>query len=364
MTIRERLAGLDLRRLPVSLLQACLAIAALMLLTDRLQRVAKSTTAERSWTAAMGQELRLIGLEEGPFLTVEGPEGGGFTARADRGAIIEGGLPQQLLWMAQGDGEGDNKARVEIGLVGRGGEVVLSRSGEMETPQIGIRANNAGLRVNVGVTIGDSLNLPVTRAVFGGRDLPPTGPGFSFTVPAGETLALEFPNTPNEQWSGIRSMLGSVRPGRQDSVLPLQEVEIVQEDTMKADKSACAADRLYAWAPFFRPVVFPLPTGEDCRGGGLTARNLKISDEAVSVSLAGRAWEMKDGMPTASLWSWASANPVLSLLINKLLPGAVGLALGLVTWRRSSGGEEKPERRWRWKLRSATGSRSRRGRAQ
>jgi len=41
-------------------------------------------------------------------------------------------------------------------------------------------------------------------------------------------------------------------------------------------------------------------------------------------------------MPTASLWSWATKNPVLSLVINKGLPAAVGLALGLFTWRRRS----------------------------
>ena len=52
---------------------------------------------------------------------------------------------------------------------------------------------------------------------------------------------------------------------------------------------------------------------------------------------------MKDGMPTESLWSWASKNPVLSLVINKLLPGAVGLALGLITWRRRSDSKEDSE---------------------
>ncbi|HVU31597.1 MAG TPA: hypothetical protein VHE36_14465 [Sphingomicrobium sp.] len=98
-------------------------------------------------------------------------------------------------------------------------------------------------------------------------------------------------------------------------------------------------------AIFFRPALFPYPTGKDCKPGILTARNLQLTADTVGVSLAGKAWQMKDGMPTSSLWSWASGNPVLSLVINKLLPAAVGLALGLFTWSRrtSKDGEKAPE---------------------
>ncbi len=343
MTIRERLAGLGLREILPSFIHACLAIGALMLLTDRLQRVAKSTTAERSWTAPTGENLRLAGLDEGPLLGVEGSPGGGLTARAEQAALRDGGAIQRVLWMAQGDSKSDNKAKVEISLVGKGGDVVLSRAGEAETPQVRIQVKNAKLRVDVGVTVGDSLMMPKTRVVVGERDLPPTGPGFSFVVPAGETLAVEFPDVPNDQPSGVVTWLGSVREQHEDTVLPLREVAIVPEDARTPDSSACAADRRYALALFLRPVLFPFPTGADCRPGILTARNLKITGETVGVSLAGKAWEMKDGMPTASLWSWASSNPVLSLVINKLLPAAVGLALGLFTLRRRSASKDKDQ---------------------
>ena len=343
MTIRERLAGLGLRELVPAFIHASLAIGLLMLLTDRLQRVAKSTTAERSWTAATGENLRLAGLDEGPLLGVESSPGGGLTARAEQAALGDGGAVQRVLWMAQGDSKSDNKAKVEISLLGKGGEVVLSRVGETETPQVRIQVKNAKLRVDVGVTVGDSLMMPKTRVVVGQRDLPPTGPGFSFVVPDGESLAVEFPDLPNDQPSGVVTWLGSVREQQQDTVLPLREVSILPEDARTPDRSACAADRRYAFALLVRPVLFPFPTGKDCRPGILTARNLKISGDTVGVSLAGKAWEMKDGMPTASLWSWASSNPVLSLVINKLLPGAVGLALGLFTLRRRAASKEDGE---------------------
>jgi hypothetical protein len=362
MSVGERLSTLNLRELVPSFVHACIAIGLLMLLTDRLQRVAKATTPDRSWSAATGEELHLSGLAEGPLLGVESSPGGGLTARAEQAALRDGGPVQRVMWMAQGDSSGDNKAKVEISLVGRGGDVVLSRAGETETPQVRIRVINAKLLVAVGVTVGESLNLPQTRAVFGQQDLPPTGPGFSFTVPDGDTLAIEFPDLPNEQRSGVVTWLGSIREEQQDTVLSLREVSIVPEQERSPDRSACAADRRYASAPFFRPVLFPVPTGKDCRPGILTARNLKITGDAVGVSLAGRAWEMKDGMPTVSLWSWASGNPVLSLVINKLLPGAVGLALGLFTWRRRSAPkeEEEPDKAGKRKPRRTAGSRGRR----
>jgi hypothetical protein len=341
MTIREWLAGLGLREILPSFIHACLAIGVLMLLTDRLQRVAKSATAERSWTAATGENLRLAGLDEGPLLGVEGSPGGGLTARADEAALSDGGAAQRIMWMAQGNSQSDNKAKVEISLLGKGGEVVLSRAGEAETPQLRIKVKNAKLRVDAGVTVGDSLIMPKTRVVVGERDLPPAGPGFSFIVPAGDTLAVEFPDLPNGQRSGVVTWLGSVREQQQDTVLGLREVAIIPEESDTPDSSACAAGHRYAFALLVRPVLFPYPTGTDCKPGILTARNLKITGDSVGVSLAGKAWDMKDGKPNASLWSWASSNPVLSLVINKLLPAAVGLALGLFTLHRKSASKDE-----------------------
>jgi hypothetical protein len=345
MTIRERLAGLGLRELLPSFIHACLAIAALMLLTDRLQRVAKSATADRSWTAATGQTLRLAGLDEGPLLGIEGTPGGGITVVSDQATLTDGGAVQPVKWMAQGDSRGDYKAKVEISIVGKDGDVVLNRVGEAVTPQVQIQVKNAKLRVDVGVTVGDSLTMPKTRVVVGERDLPPAGPGFSYIVPDGDSLSVEYPEPSNDQPSGVATWLGSVREKEQDTILPLREVAIVPEDARTPDSSACAAGQRYAFALFFRPVLFPYPTGKDCKPGILTARNLQLTADTVVVSLAGKAWEMKDGMPSASLWSWASGNPVLSLVINKLLPAAVGLALGLFTWnRRASKDRGKAEK--------------------
>ncbi|HVU31596.1 MAG TPA: hypothetical protein VHE36_14460 [Sphingomicrobium sp.] len=211
MTIRERLSGLGLRELIPSFIHAFLAIVGLMLVTDRLQRIAKSATVDRSWTAATGQNLRLAGLDEGPLLGIEGTPGGGITVTSDEATLADGGPVQPVKWMAQGDSKGDYKAKVEISVLGKDAEVVLNRVGEAVTPQVEIEVRNAKLRVDVGVTVGDSLMMPRTRVVVGQKDLPPTGPGFSFIVPDGDTLSVEYPEPSNDQPSGVATWLGSVR---------------------------------------------------------------------------------------------------------------------------------------------------------
>lgn len=104
------------------------------------------------------------------------------------------------------------------------------------------------------------------------------------------------------------------------------------------DKAVCATTRGYAWGLFFRPTLFPLPHGEDCSVGPLTARGLTFSPNSITVALSGSGWHMDDGKPTDSIWSWAKGNDVLSLVINELLPAAVGIILGFFVWKRRTGG--------------------------
>lgn len=333
MSLRARLESVDIPSLLVSLVAGGLALLALMLLIDRLERIAQAApiAADRSWSAPSGTELRLVGLEEGPLVGVETSPGGGLTISAPEASLADGGPQGRLLWVSRG--KGDNKSEVEVAMIGLG-SVALSRSGEAETPQLRLRVENARLMVQAGVTVGDSLVVPIVRTVFGQKELASTGLASSFIVHAGGTLSIELPAFPDGTPSGVVTWLGAVREQQEDTSLLVREVGIAREGVAASDKAACSADRRYAWNLFFRPTLFPVPGGNDCKAGHLTARDFSISRDSVAVSLSGYAWQLEGGMPTASLWSWAKANPVLSLVINKLLPGAVGLILAMFTWRR------------------------------
>ena len=56
-----------------------------------------------------------------------------------------------------------------------------------------------------------------------------TGVGFSFIVPEGGYVAIEFPALPNGKPSGVTTTLGSVREEQEDTVLPVGEVGLYQE---------------------------------------------------------------------------------------------------------------------------------------
>jgi hypothetical protein len=341
----------------ISLIAGGLALAALMLLIDRLERIAQASpiAADHAWSAPAGTELRLEGLPEGPVLGVETSPGGGLTVTAPRASSKNGGPEQRLLWISQG--KGDNKTEVEVALVGANGSVSFSRSGEAETPQLRLRVDHAKLLVQAGVTIGDSLVAPAIRTIVGQEEIPSNGLASSFVVPAGGTMSIELPAFPDGTPSGVVTWLGAVTPDEEDAVLPLREAAIAREGIAAPDKAACGTNTKNAWPLLFRPTLFPVPTLSDCKPGAISARGFAISRDSVAVSLSGYAWQLEGGVPTASIWSWANSNPVLSLIINKLLPSAVGAILAIFTWWRRTGA------RSRRKADSEPGPRSKRSRA-
>ena len=341
MISRARLASVHLPSVMVSLVAGGLALAALMLLIDRLERIAQASpiTADHAWSAPAGTELRLEGLPEGPVLGVETSPGGGLTVTAPRSSPKRGGPEQRLLWISEG--KGDNKTEVQVALVGANGSVSLSRSGEAETPQLRLRVDHANLLVQAGVTIGDSLMAPAIRMVVGQQEMPSDGLATSFIVPAGGTLSIELPAFPDGTPSGVVTWLGAIRPDEEDAVLPLREAAIAREGVAAPDKSACGTDTRNAWPLLLRPTLFPVPAISDCKPGSISARAFAISRDSVAVSLSGYAWQLEGGVPTASIWSWANSNPVLSLIINKLLPSAVGAILAIFTWWRRMGARSR-----------------------
>ena len=326
-----------LSSITLSLVAGGLALAALMLLIDRLERIAQATplAEDRPWAAAAGTELRLTGLQEGPVLGIETSPGGGLTVTAPKASAASGAPGQRLMWISQG--KGDNKTEVQVALIGRNGSVSLSRSGEAETPQLRLRVDHAKLMVQAGVTIGDQLIAPAIRTIVGQHEVARAGLASSFVVPPGGTLSIELPAFPDGTPSGVVAWLGAISPDDESATLQLSEAAIAREGVSAPDKDACGANRKYAWILLLRPSLFPVPTGSDCTRGMMTAREFSISRNSVAVSLSGIAWQLEGGVPNASIWSWANSNPVLSLIINKLLPSAVGAVLALFTWWRRTG---------------------------
>ena len=356
MTLGERIDSLDLRAMAPALLVAAAAFIALYLLVERFDRIALAKpVSQGEWAAPKGNELRLAGLGDGPLIALETPEGGSLTVFAPNAVVPGQGPVQQLTWSTFDGPEADNKAQVQVSLAGKGGSVALRRFGDAVASQLLLRVENASLEVTTGATIGEAGYPPKTRIVADGKDLQPTGPGFRFTVPPGGTVTMEFPA------SGVSSLLGGIRAEDQDIVLSVREVGIYREDATSPDLAICAArNNNYAWAPFFRLSLFPVPNDSDCISGPLTGRGFEIDPDSVTVNLAGSGWQMKEGKPTASLLTWVGASPVLSLLVNWGVPGAVAWIFGLVTWRRRAPVEPVPEAKG--KSAPKPGPRSRRSR--
>ena len=133
----ERFGDIDLRALVPSVLGAAFAFFALFLLVDRLERVAQAQTIAggETWQATRGSELRLSALQEGPLVGLETSAGAGLTVRAGRAALTDGGPVHSLVWMTPDDKDGDNKAKVQVSVIGSGGSVRLSRAGEASEPR-------------------------------------------------------------------------------------------------------------------------------------------------------------------------------------------------------------------------------------
>lgn len=346
LSLSDRFGDLDVRALAASLVGAAFGFLVLFFLVDRLERVAQSQTIvgdNRTWQADRGNELRLSGLQQGPLVGLETSAGAGLTVRAGRAALSEGGPVRPLVWMIPDEKDGDNKAKVQVSVIGNNGSVRLSRAGEPSEPQLLLRPENVKLRVETGVTIGDALAVPAIEIFFDKKPVPVTGVATSFIVPDGGYLAIEFPALPNGKPSGVTTTLGSVREEQEDTVLALGEVGLYQEGATAPYKALCAADRRYAWAPFFRPALYPVPGGTDCTVGRITGRGFGIGDNWIDVTLAGQAWNMEQGKPTASLWTQIEASPVLSWFIHWALPGACGWILGLIIWRRRTAAPWLPE---------------------
>ncbi len=348
------LAQLDKRALISSLLAASLAFAALALLVDRLTRLAKAEPlgGETVWQARIGEELRLKGLDRGPVLAIETGGGDAMTVRAGPVRLDDGTRVGELIWLvsrAEGEAEGDNKASLLIATVADDSDLVLRRGGEEVVPQLQVEAGARPLRLETGVAIGERLLMPSIRILADGGEVEPLGMGIAFTLEPGGSAAVEFPALPDGTPAGVTALLGANDPTdsrRGGWRLRMTEAALAGEDEAAARTFACAAPvGSYAFDAFLRPELTPLASGADCGPGHLSALRFGISRDSVSIALRGSAFLFEDGKPTASLWSWAKANPVLDLLVGKAVPAAVGLVFGWITFRRTARPKPKPKAR-------------------
>jgi hypothetical protein len=195
-------------------------------------------------------------------------------------------------------------------------------------------------RSETGVAIGDMMVMPSIRILADGRELRPSGMGLAFTLQPGGSLAIEFSALPDGTPAGVTTVLGvndSADSRREGWRLGITGIALAGEDRGLARMSACAAPAgSYALPSFLRSTPGPATAGGNCRPGYLFAHDFGISRDTVSLDLRGSAFVWVDGRPTASLWSWAMANPVLEAAANEVVPGIISLLLGWVTFRRTA----------------------------
>jgi hypothetical protein len=332
LTWRGRFAEIDKRALLSSLVAAALAFAAFALIIDRLTRLAKAAPlgSDAKWEARLGEELQLNGLKQGPVLAIETGAGDAMTVRAGPVRLDDGSTVSELIWMvsrASGEVEGDHKASLRLSTIADGGDVILRRGGEEVVPQLQVGAARMPLKVETGVAIGDTMVMPSITILADGREVQPLGMGTVFTVQPGGSLAIEFRALPDGTPAGVTTVLGvnDVADSRREGWrLEMTEAALAGENRGAARMFACAAPAgSYA-------------AGGDCKRGYLFAHQFGISRDAVSLDLRGSAFLLVDGRPTASLWSWAMANPVLEAAANEVVPGMISLLLGWVTFRQTA----------------------------
>lgn len=320
-----------------SLVVAGIAFTALASLVDRITRLAEAApiASERHWQVPAAEEVRLKGLAAGPVLAVDAAGGDGAILDA-RGARLDGGQRDgRLVWMVGGDAGADHRVTFQLSLPPgvAEGAVALRRTGEAAAAQLEVHNLGPALHVQAGVTIGDSLTMPPTQLLVDGREARPDGMGVGFTLAEGAAMTVEFP-TLGKGLDGAVAVLGSGE--KTMASLAVREVEITGGDRGGALRSACAsAVGSYAVAAVLRFAASPAPTGRDCVPGHLAATGLAVAGDSLTLDLAGSAYLLVNGKPTASLWSWAMANPVIENGISKALPLAVSGIFGMVVFRRS-----------------------------
>lgn len=318
-------------------------LAVAVVITDRLTHLptAESILQGRTWEIPVGHELMLAGVKAGPLVTIESAAGDGVKLEAGPLRLDNGRAVNRLSWQVSkldGQSVGDNKVRVQIAASqpDERGSVVLQRAGEEVRPELLIGSVDTTFRVEAGLAIGDMLELPPMALIVDGRPLDLPGFGLGFTLLPGGDLSLAFPSHPDGTPKGL-----TLAPGERERTglrLRTREIGIRSEGAQSPWKSACAApsgDHL--WSALVRRST--IPAGPDCSAEPLLAVTaLGISKDRISVDLAGSAYVTDASAPvTARWWSWATANPLLGMVLLLLMGG-----IGRWFWKTVTGNEKFP----------------------
>jgi hypothetical protein len=324
-------------------LAAIAILGVAVVITDRLTHLptAESILQGRTWEIPVGHEVVLGGIKPGPLVTIESAAGDGVKLEAGPLRLDDGRTVNRLSWQVSkldGQPAGDNKVKVPIDASGPGepGSVIMQRAGEEVRPELLIGSADTALRVEAGLAIGDSLELPPMALIADGRPLDLPGFGIGFTLLPGGDVSLAFPSHPDGTPKGL-----TLAPGQRERTglrLRLREIGIGSEGARRPWKSACAApagDHL--WSALVRRST--TPAGSDCSAEPLLAVTaLGISKDRISVDLAGSAYVTDASAPvTARWWSWATANPLLGMVFLLLMGG-----IGRWFWKTVTGNEKFP----------------------
>jgi hypothetical protein len=153
-------------------------------------------------------------------------------------------------------------------------------------------------------------------------------------LPGGD-VSLTFPTHADGTPKGLTLVTGERE--RKGPRLHVSQVGLRSEGAKLPWKAACGSpDGDHLWGSLVRGSTRPVPA--DCRPGLLSVTALEIGKDQLTVALAGSAFVTDTNAPaTARWWSWATANPVLSVVMILLMT-----AIGRWFWKTASGNTQFP----------------------
>ena len=272
-----------------------------------------------------------------PLISLEGVENEGVSARFDEASLDDATIARlrmfndelvvtrgPMTWKTKIRGAGHTG--IDIGVLAPHGmpEIVIRHVGEGTHPGFSLTARNAALRVQLAVALDpDSapaeqkyLQIGQARAITVAGVLP-----ISVIVPEGRAVTLIFP---------VENPKSAFRLGPDgdksaaESRLGLRDLGVLRHDAHVFKAYFCAARPGAHFFPFFLRNL----SSDDCIGPGLLhASHFKLSSNGMTLSVAGSAFHVNDGVAQTDDWFSSMVES------NKLLASLCGIAIAaLASW--------------------------------
>jgi hypothetical protein len=290
-----------------------------------------------TWEIAVGDDLilRPLGSGQFPLIAIQGADNEGVDVRFDSAQLHPdtvselhrdfnlafAAAPAPMAWTTKVKGAGHTM--IDFALEAPQGvpEVHIQHIGEGANPGLSMMVHNAQLITQLSVLLGEVGPglAPEQKTLQIGGERPVVLPGavpLTVVVVADQQLRLTFPSAaPTSQFhlgaAGISAPTG----------LPLRDLSIQGSDSHQQKHYACAAvAATHFWAPRD-------PHVDDCvTAPKLRATELKLESDHATISLAGSAFLIKDGVVVTDDWFTKLDN-------NKPLAALFALAFtGLAGW--------------------------------